>query len=1776
MANTPSFFNLDQAQSNLKTIQGNINNEINNIDTRSIQETKAILNSIDSDIKKVQQTINSNNMLDPLKQELQNTMDLFQRLRDVSSQSINSQRQEIQSFANELASMEENLNAVTRCFEGLSKFEINDNGSIEQIKKNLENLMNSFKGFVQVSDIISCNESDFDDMKSRIMRFMSSLASDGSKIFNLSGMLMQSADDPQLQLAYKNMLKPLNDLIDEIPDNIVKSFNKSQANINGGSTSSPANVDSSVSYQQLLDNVSSTNAKMNESYNQIIGEFSSSNDKYLEALRADREKQQQIERENQQRVGELFSHLSKYTQAVDFSKDMQGKMGDNLQSAVGLETSINAIFEKLRNEEYSKTDAEKIKAVNGDIGTMDYLKNSSLQIQDVLNQYTVRSRHLDNSLGNYASASAKYSQDANTSNFEALINAEKQVQESAEDAAEAIDRLFLVSSSLNSVMDLSDIKFNEIPEDLQNVLIQLNNLFKTNTEASDKLFEVYDAFNLQFGQNSKNLMDTMEHMAKTANNLNDSFEGSYGNSKYDGVLDGAKSKFGSVMKSVTQALGIFGGAITSTLNVFNGLGLNPGIPTSGRGFISYLGGGTEWYKKFAEQEYEGAMSQISRGGNINEDLLDFNRQEGLRLQHDTHGKIQYNEYSNMSNKLMSQVQGHYGSMYSKENGMNDMNNMTGLALMMEKVYGVDSVNSIQTFYKELGMGSNEVNDLLSRLTGTAEAANIPVSQYVKTISDMSLKFKELGVDVKLAENGIRNLTLSGMSMSNATDLMGGFGNAINKFTDNPGEMGFYGMVSGQFSNPWEAMWEMSDMWDSKGNVKEDATQNVLNAMGTKLDMFSGIYGADPNLQKWGISETFKDMGFSKKQSTILTNAYMEGDYETFDKMFEKYLQEDDNSVTLVGQDELEKRLSDAADKTDELTKAEIMVMESQQNLAEKNKELLDTLGQGLQGTVATLTGSLDSLNDTLLKILGIGGEGEGGERSKVGNIAMGILSNPLTALLGIGTGATTMGLFGSKILGSSAKGFGAAKAAGSGTSAALKAGGSVGAKTLGKGIPIVSGILDGGLTFFESKGKGKTTGASVIDGIGSGAGTGLGTWGGAAAGAAAGATIGSAVPIIGTGIGGLIGGLIGGIGGGFGGNWFGKKAAEGVTNIFGIDQYEDPEKQRQYESRSRSNNPYVRMGKHEDDKLDKNLSKMSDTNVLIQNGVNDVSKGVNGLVGAGSMMQSSVFESGKNIDRMVENTNTVSGSIIATNRNIDKLTTQVSVLGSKVDKGDYKIRNNKADLLINPKTGNIISSDEDILSKNMKPKGIVNPYTQNGTSRLLRNQNDNLEKVIDISKDTKKLQDEKYGDMITSGSKRNDILTQMNSALSSLDTSAKDLKKSVGRLETKSGSGSSGKGINGLAPLNGDAEKYKNQDLRNQSLTSAEAINDFINRNAPESSKMRGMGDAFMKAAEESGLDPAYLVAHAALETGWGTSTILNDKNNWFGIGAFDSSPYESAYGFNNLEAGIVEGAKWISKNYTNDGQETLWKMINDPNGSHNYATDPEWANKIASIMVDFPRLMANAGASSGSNSSNPILDFYGTRGPNSYGSYKAPTSRMMPNATENSSLYNNNESDLNNAMGTDALSRVKKDPNSLDTILGSNTNNTIASVIYNTGSSEYTNGAQHYNPMKYKDADENFVFYDAQAIARSTYLETVDSSKAGYQSQYKDAINSYDDRKSVYNTKPNFNINISVSSGENEEKYNAMAEQLRVAIGAVVEQSMGSSARIAYSNYERNNSQYE
>ena len=204
--------------------------------------------------------------------------------------------------------------------------------------------------------------------------------------------------------------------------------------------------------------------------------------------------------------------------------------------------------------------------------------------------------------------------------------------------------------------------------------------------------------------------------------------------------------------------------------------------------------------------------------------------------------------------------------------------------------------------------------------------------------------------------------------------------------------------------------------------------------------------------------------------------------------------------------------------------------------------------------------------------------------------------------------------------------------------------------------------------------------------------------------------------------------------------------------------------------------------------------------------------------------------------------------------------------------------------------------------------------------------------------------------------------------------------------------------------INDEKQKFQFLDLSKLSGASASLLNKYLENKGA----LHNQGQTFIETGKKHGVNEIYLLSHAILETGHGTSLLASGKikvgeisenkwvsifpdnkkyivekinNDWkitrndnfntrnaknireiynmFGIGAFDVSPdvlgsvraYQERW--YTVEQAIIGGAAFIGNNYIQTGQNTLYKMRWNPlhmekhgKPGHQYATDVRWAYK--------------------------------------------------------------------------------------------------------------------------------------------------------------------------------------------------------------------------------------
>ncbi len=159
---------------------------------------------------------------------------------------------------------------------------------------------------------------------------------------------------------------------------------------------------------------------------------------------------------------------------------------------------------------------------------------------------------------------------------------------------------------------------------------------------------------------------------------------------------------------------------------------------------------------------------------------------------------------------------------------------------------------------------------------------------------------------------------------------------------------------------------------------------------------------------------------------------------------------------------------------------------------------------------------------------------------------------------------------------------------------------------------------------------------------------------------------------------------------------------------------------------------------------------------------------------------------------------------------------------------------------------------------------------------------------------------------------------------------------------------------NSINPLQPYYNYYQYLPLRSNTAYSGNELNSIINGKVNANSKMRNLGESIIKAQDTYGVNGLIMAGIAANESAWGSSWIAQNKNNLFGLKAYDSSPGQSADTFRNPAHCVEEYAReWMSKGYLNPSDWRYYGAFLGNKGSGinvKYASDPYWGEKAANI----------------------------------------------------------------------------------------------------------------------------------------------------------------------------------------------------------------------------------
>lgn len=156
---------------------------------------------------------------------------------------------------------------------------------------------------------------------------------------------------------------------------------------------------------------------------------------------------------------------------------------------------------------------------------------------------------------------------------------------------------------------------------------------------------------------------------------------------------------------------------------------------------------------------------------------------------------------------------------------------------------------------------------------------------------------------------------------------------------------------------------------------------------------------------------------------------------------------------------------------------------------------------------------------------------------------------------------------------------------------------------------------------------------------------------------------------------------------------------------------------------------------------------------------------------------------------------------------------------------------------------------------------------------------------------------------------------------------------------------------------NSSVQRYQMLDLGKYQGISVSKLNKILKGKGT----LSGQGKAFADGCKKYNVNEIYLIAHAFLESGYGRSNYASGRYgiyNYFGIAAYDNDPnasirYARRQGWTSPRNGIIGGAKFVRKQFFNQGKNTLYRMRWNPKnpGRMQYATAIEWCNFQATTI---------------------------------------------------------------------------------------------------------------------------------------------------------------------------------------------------------------------------------
>ena len=242
----------------------------------------------------------------------------------------------------------------------------------------------------------------------------------------------------------------------------------------------------------------------------------------------------------------------------------------------------------------------------------------------------------------------------------------------------------------------------------------------------------------------------------------------------------------------------------------------------------------------------------------------------------SYGQIGFDAYSNMYQNLSKNLMGRADRSGSAK-AQDAMYFTYGMTLPVN-MYGISAgtaTNFASEFYMNNRMSAKETMDMFYDVIGRAQKSNIPIEKYMRTITTLSHKYREIGYGGKQVAANIQFMIDNGLRIEDAQSLHGEILGAQTNFSLNKSNA-VYSILAGQTHNMFTAMFMNLKTHDRFGNPIQGRQKLIGEQMMEKLRMTDGMF-SNPVMRRFNYMQQFMGMGVGLKNANLMTDAAVKGD-----------------------------------------------------------------------------------------------------------------------------------------------------------------------------------------------------------------------------------------------------------------------------------------------------------------------------------------------------------------------------------------------------------------------------------------------------------------------------------------------------------------------------------------------------------------------------------------------------------------------------------------------------------------------------------------------------------------------------------------------------------------------------------------------------------------------------------------------------------------------------------------------------------------------------------